>query len=106
MVTVDDVLQIVYEAIKETNALLPRERRLELAPDTVLFAKSGKLDSLGLVNLVVAVEERVERRLHRVISLADLVATATGDEATPFYSVRTLSEHLLQQLKGDGKTSP
>src|ERR1035437_198225 len=55
----------VFEAIDEYNGFHPEEQKLDKNTSTVLFSRSGftkegRLDSIGLVNLIVLVEEKMK----------------------------------------------
>ena len=91
------VYEEVYAAIDELNLQLSPERRLARSPEEVLFGEGGALDSLGLVNLIAEVEERVEGAFGQAVNLADeeLMASA-GD---PFRTVAALVEYVSAQLR-------
>ncbi len=76
------ILQIIQDAISEVNETLDREQVLETSPDTVLIGGSGKLDSLGFLNLTIAVVEHVERAFNESIELTDIFAAADQDSFT------------------------
>ena len=92
----DRVLQVVYRAIDEVNPQLPAERRLRKSADTALFGRAGALDSLGLVNLIVAVEQAVEDELGASVVLAD--EKAMSQSASPFRTVGTLADYVRRQI--------
>ena len=71
----------------------------DLAEDTVLFGKEGVLDSMGLVTLIVAVEQAIEDRYEKTAGLAD--EKAMSQERSPYRSVRTLAEYAVQGLERD-----
>ena len=56
----DKVIQALFKAMDDVNQLLPKKEQLEKSEETVLSGESGKLDSLGLVNLIVAAERKIE----------------------------------------------
>ncbi len=93
----EKVIQIIFDVVDEVNEELPEESRLEKSPDTVLFGESGKLDSLGLVNLVVAVEENLEDEFGKAISLTD--EKAMSQKRSPFKTVKTLAEYITTLLE-------
>ena len=95
----EQVAQILYEGIEELNAQLPEGRRLEAKMDTVLFGESGKLDSLGLVNLIIGAEEKIEERLGMAITIAN--ERAMSQERSPFTTVDRLTEYVLVLLRED-----
>ena len=93
----DAVLQIVYAALEEANDdrldLPPLPRR----PGTRLYGTEEGLDSLGLVNFLVAVEERLESSLGALIALCDERTLAA--EPSPLESVLALVEHVERLLE-------
>jgi len=58
-----DILDLVYGSIDEINRLLPADRRLEKSLDTALLGEGSELDSLSLINFIVAFEEALEQAL-------------------------------------------
>lgn len=95
----DRVFGAIYRALDEVNAQLPQARRLEKTPDTVLFGRESGLDSLGLVNLIVAVEKHIETGFGRTVSLSDPEVMLVADN--PFASVRSLERYLATRLEKD-----
>jgi acyl carrier protein len=89
------IIQSIMDAIDEINERYPEEKRLSKSVDTVLTVQSGKLDSLGLVNFVVSVEERIQNDLGINISLADEIGKIDGALRTP----ETLAEHIANELQ-------
>ncbi len=65
------------------------------SPDTLLMGGEGSLDSLAFVNLVVAVENEIQRRTHKSVVLVN-EQTLEGDEH-PFRTVGTLA-NLIDRL--------
>lgn len=96
MIDRERITAAVLEAIEEANGLFPPDRSLEVSPQAGLLEPPGRLDSLGLVNLIVAVESRCEARLGQAISLVD--ALSLSPEESPFRDVPTLVEHLQRVL--------
>lgn len=88
----------IQAAIEEVNAVLPSGMQLSKSPEEVIFGRGGKLDSLGLVNLVLAVEEKLADAGLRV-SLTD--ERAMSQTRSPFRTVRTLAL-FVEQLMGGG----
>ena len=93
----DKIVQVIYEVIDETNAERPPQGRLEKSPETVFFGSKGKLDSLGMVHFIVAVEERLRDELGVAITLAD--ERAMSQQTSPFRSVSTLSAYIAQLME-------
>jgi acyl carrier protein len=94
------VLTAIYEAIDEVNALRPATQQLPKTPDTILMGEGGRLDSLGLVNLVVAAEQRLQDAFGARVTLAS--DRAMSQRNSPFRTVRSLAEFAGLLLKEQG----
>ena len=97
MTSKEQVQRIVFDTIDEINEQLPQENQLIKAEDTILVGKNGELDSLGLVNLIVATEQRIEDELDISVNLAD--EKAMSQEVSPFLTVKTLMGYITQLLE-------
>jgi acyl carrier protein len=95
--TKDKVLQVVFAGIEEANQVLPREAQLEKSEETALMGELSELDSLGLVNLIAAVEQKIEEEFHVLVNLADDEAMSL--KANPFATVGTLTEYIATLLE-------
>ena len=84
------ILNLIYESIDEISDQITT--KVEKKPDEVLFGQSGKLDSLGLVNLIVALEGMVEDELDVTITLADEKAMSMKN--SPFRTIQTLADYI------------
>jgi acyl carrier protein len=91
-----DVLAAVLEAVAELNEQLDDGKQLELNPDTRLLGKSSKLDSFGLVNLIIIVEEKLFDKFDKSITLAD--ERAMSQEHSPFRTVQSLADYAYTLL--------
>jgi acyl carrier protein len=99
MVPQETILRTIYDAIDEINASFPDERQVTKSPDTILFGKSGQLDSLGLVNLVVTVESMLESETGTSVTLAD--EKAMSQTHSPFRTVSALADYIAGILNTD-----
>ncbi len=93
----NDVLKLIYAAIDEVNLALPPERQIEKSPETQLFGRASKLDSLGLVNLIVASEAQITQTTGAAITLAD--ERAMSQKHSPFRTVGSLCEYITLLLQ-------
>lgn len=91
------ITNVIFSAVEEVNDQLPRKQRLEKSIDTILFGKSGKLDSLALVNLIVAVEEKIQEEFGVTVTLADERAMSRTN--SPFKSLGTLADYVALLLE-------
>ena len=69
----------------------------ELTPDTILFGPDGVLDSLGLVSIIVALEQAMETEYGVLVTLAD--QRAMSRERSPFRSVRALAAYAAERVR-------
>lgn len=85
------VQQLIYEAIDELSE--PGAKPVEKTPETALLGCASAFDSLKLVNLIVAVEQRVEEEFGFAIS-AIANEKAMSQKSSPLRSVSTLAEFI------------
>ena len=86
------VLQAMFKAMDEVNQVLPKEQRLEKSVDTVVLGNQGTLDSLGLVNLIVAIEQKIEEEFGVTIIMTDEKIILEDDR--PVKTIGTLAEDI------------
>jgi len=72
----------------------------ELTEDTRLFGREGVFDSMGLVSLIVAVEQEIEDRHGRSVPLAD--EKALSQSSSPYRTIGTLAEYAAAGLEAVG----
>jgi D-alanine--poly(phosphoribitol) ligase subunit 2 len=97
MTTNDRILQAIYRAVDEVNESLTPERRIARSPNAVLFGRSGALDSLGLVSLIVATEREVQEEFSAAIALAD--EKAMSQRNSPFQTVGALAAYIASLIE-------
>lgn len=87
-----DVLKVIFDAIDELNLDLEEGEQISKSEETVIYADGSSLDSLGLVNLITIIEEKIEDETGVYITIAD--ERALSMETSPFQSVQTLKEYI------------
>ena len=95
----DEILNLIYEAIDDVNPQLEDDQQLAKQEHTALFGKESSLDSMGLVNLIVEVESKIEDSYEVTLSLAD--EKALSQTRSPFKSVATLVDHVSTLLAAE-----
>jgi acyl carrier protein len=93
----DKILKSIYNAVDEVNEQLPEGQSLEKSPNTVLLGESGKLESIDLVNILVATEENIEEAFGVPISITD--ERAVSETNSPFTTIGSLCEFISNLLK-------
>ena len=98
----EQAICLIYDAIEEINQTAPLEQALEKSPDTVLVGESGRLDSLGFVNLIAILEENIQSSYGKQISLIDIM---TWDSGRP-WTVGALANCIAGVLEGVASKQP
>ena len=88
---------VIINAVQEINEQLPQEQQLAKSTKTVLFGKDGRLDSLGLVNLLVIIEQNIEDEFDVIITIAD--EKAMSQKRSPFRTIGTLADYIDMFLR-------
>ena len=87
---------IIINAVQEINERLPKEQQISKTSKTVLFGKDGLLDSLGLVNFLVTIEQNIEDEFDVSITIAD--EKAMSQKYSPFRTIGTLTNYINMVL--------
>jgi len=90
------ILACVYVAIDEANEDRSDLPPLRKSPETQIHGTKAGLDSLGLINFLVALEEALERDLGVTVALSD--DRALLRESSPFESVETLVAYVEELI--------
>lgn len=88
------IIGIILHEVSELNEQLDNKVAVENGENAGLYGLTGVLDSLGLVTLIVAVEQAVEDELGLVISLAD--ERAMSQKNSPFRTIGTLADYIVK----------
>jgi acyl carrier protein len=93
MIARSDALEIVLASLKEVfeqTGVAPPD---SLAEETVLVGEAAVLDSLGVVQLIVEIEQRVEQNHGVSVTLAN--DKAMSARSSPFRTVGVLTDHVI-----------
>lgn len=92
-----EVGNILFALIEEMNERRPDDQKIAVEKSTQLFGEGGVLDSLELVNLIVAFEQKIQSDLDCVITLAD--EKAMSQKRNPFRSIESLADYAMMLIK-------
>lgn len=96
------ILKAIYSAVDEVNRQLPKGVFLEKSPDESLYGKSGKLESLDFVTLIMEVEEKVKDEFGlESVTIAD--EQLLSKEKSPFLTIGTLADYLQEYVKANAE---
>ncbi|MGH3117315.1 MAG: acyl carrier protein [Gaiellales bacterium] len=94
----DELVALIMGALNEQGDGPGITIAADLGRDTALLGRDGVLDSMGLVALVVAVEQVIEDEYGVSVSLAD--ERALSERKSPFKTVGTLAEYAGRLVEG------
>ena len=91
MATKNEIVEIIFAGIEEINL----QNGISIPKDinAKLYCNNISLDSLGLVNLIVNVEEKINSEYDTSIVIAD--EKAMSQKNSPFKSIDTLAEYIM-----------
>lgn len=90
-----DIEQVVLAAISAANLARKDDAQLEVSATALLYAPGSPLDSLGLVSLLIEVEEGLRDRGGDVV-LSD--ERAVSQKHSPFRDVPSLVAYIEQLI--------
>ena len=87
-------IQLIYQAIDSVNEMLSEEDWLSKTPETILSPnlEIGGLDSLSMVNFIVALEQIIAEEMDKTLSIVDDLRIS--DEHNPFASIAILADDI------------
>lgn len=90
------IYKIIVETIKNEDGILDHKNIL---PETDLFGGKSDLDSLGLVALIIALEQNIEDKIGVSLTIADEKAMSLKN--SPFRTVQSLEKFLIDKLQNN-----
>jgi acyl carrier protein len=92
----DELLELILNAIREYTEL-PADAHDQLNESTRLFGESQVLDSLGLVSVLMDIEQQINDQCDIGITIAD--ERAMSQQRSPFRTVSTLTDYVLMLIQ-------
>ena len=97
MIARSNAYDIVIESLKEVFVQAGTPVPDNIAEDSVLVGADAILDALGVVALIVEVEQRLEGQHGISVTLAN--DKAMSQRNSPFRTVGVLTDHVLEMAK-------
>jgi acyl carrier protein len=82
MLNRSSILDAVYIAVRNTNEALPIDRKIGSSESERIIGEGAKIDSLGFVTLMVAVEQEVEAAVGSCPSLVEELSDPSAEVKT------------------------
>lgn len=95
----DRIYSLIYRALENQSALMPAPLDASRGIETHLFGEGGQLDSMGLVSLIVSVEEELESEFGVSLILAS--DRAMSVRRSPFATVGSLADYVETLMTED-----
>lgn len=86
------ILEVIYRVIDDINDQEDQDEKITKSLDTILMGSGSDLDSLAIVNLIVAVEQDIEDAFDLSVTLAS--ERALAQEVSPFRTVKSLRDYI------------
>lgn len=93
----EQVIEVICEALREQNLSGANAELASPSSETRLLGEKSALDSIGLVSLIVDLEEKIADKFGRSVVLAD--ERAMSLRQSPFRRVDSLADHIVQKLE-------
>jgi acyl carrier protein len=88
---------IIFAALHMANQAREDDQQLTVSPDAPLFGNDGQLDSMGLVALIIDIEEALGEAGHNIILTNE---RAMSRAQSPFKDVPSLVAYIEDRLAG------
>jgi acyl carrier protein len=92
----DELLTLIEAQTRDLAAEHGFDLPADFGAGTRLFGEGGLLDSIALVSLVVVVEQAIEEKFGKAVSLAD--EKALSQRSSPYRTIGTLATYAAQEL--------
>jgi acyl carrier protein len=92
------IQQIIFNAIEMVNNLRDDDDSIPVSESTELYGTNGHLDSMGLVGLLMDIEESMQDEGFD-ISLSD--DRAMSQKHSPFKNVSSLTDYIETLMSGE-----
>ena len=96
-ISIELISKIIFESIEEHNNISTSDLHLDKSLDSILHGKDSNLDSLGLINLLVDIESRIQENIDEKLIILDENLLFEYDG--PYKSVKSLSEYIFGKVK-------
>ena len=93
------IKEVIFLALESFNASQDTDNQVPIDESTVLIGRHSVVDSIGLVSLVIEIEQQIGEQLDLSISLTSEKAMSL--RVSPFRRIKTLIDFVVQELSED-----
>jgi len=91
----DDIADLILDTLRATNQWRAADQQLTVSREAPIFGPPSPLDSLGLVALLIDLEEQLQARGY-ALTFSD--AAAMSEQRSPFRNVPSLVAYIARHL--------
>lgn len=91
------IIELIYSTIDENSEILGAE--IEKKESTVLYGFGSALDSMAMVTLVIALEQKINELYKKNLTLAS--EKAVSQKNSPFRNVETLANYIVELIENN-----
>lgn len=95
-----ELIDLVHDVIQEMRESGALEVDGEIANTTPLYGETGILDSMGLVSVILTLEQEIEMRFDVQVALAD--EKALSQKRSPYRTIESIVEYALAEMGDEG----
>ena len=92
-----EIIDIIYSAMDNIKDMVSDSSNFKKDPQTILYGQDSALDSMAMVGLIIAVEDKINQKFGNTIVLANEKAVSMKN--SPFKSVESLAEYAAKLLQ-------
>ena len=90
----NDIEQLIIECCENHPAFIENGKK-DANKDTILLGSKSILDSLGLIGLLIDIEEELSSRIDKPVQLLD--EKALSEKNSPFRTIGSLSDFIIRK---------
>lgn len=94
------IADLVVESLREVIAQTGQPVPAELGEEAALVGRNAVLDSLGMVTLIIDLEQHLEEKFGYTLTLAN--DRAMSQKNSPFRTVATLTDYICGLMVEEG----
>ena len=91
------IVEIILSSLRALSDEKASGKTVKVSEGTNLYGPDSSLDSLGLVTLLIDVEQKINDEFDVLISLTD--EKAVSQKKSPFRTVQTLTDYICKLLE-------
>tara|TARA_B100000886_G_scaffold335836_1_gene293617 strand:- start:444 stop:749 length:306 start_codon:yes stop_codon:yes gene_type:complete len=96
-ITIEFIIELIYIEIDNHNEVNPDDLQLKKSLETVFLGEGGSLDSLGLLTILVSIENSVKNNIDNNLLIIDELLF--NDKDGPYNNVKSLSKYIFKKVK-------